>query len=136
MTRRVLDEFAFTVLAGMTGPGEARAEVTRRLAERVDRPVLRTVRLLASETVTHAVIHGSIAPTATIDIDGDLTDQRVRVEVTNAGPALPPTTPCTNRGLMLVDALAGAWGAECSAGTTTVWFEVDRRRRSHVAWDG
>jgi anti-sigma regulatory factor (Ser/Thr protein kinase) len=104
--------------------------VARRLGDQVDLPVVQTVELLVSETVTNAVTHGARSDFETVNLEARLGADRVRVEVTNAGPAfddvaeLPPATAAGGRGLFLVDALSRAWGRRHAAGVTSVWFEV------------
>jgi anti-sigma regulatory factor (Ser/Thr protein kinase) len=122
--------FAFTLLADETAPSQARSEVTDRLRDRIDHSVVKTVALLLSETVTNAVTHGLRSDRETVDLDGQLLADRVRLEVANAGPAfdhvahLPSPSDRGGRGLMLVDALSCAWGHEHADGVTGVWFEV------------
>lgn len=128
--RNAQAEFAFWVLADATAPGEARREVTQRIGGRVGARVLETIQLLVSEAVTNAVIHGAQPELEPIGVDGRLSADRFRLEVTNAGPPfvhvaeLPPASASGGRGLFLVDALALAWAHEHDAGTTNVWFEV------------
>jgi anti-sigma regulatory factor (Ser/Thr protein kinase) len=130
---RAGERFTFSVLCGRSGPAAARAELARRLTGAVDDDALETLALLASETVTNAVKHGSCCATGTVDIDAQLTRERIWLEVTNAGPefshaaALPLDSVPEGRGLFLVDALARTWGAVHTDGRTSVWFEVDRR---------
>ncbi|MFG3282282.1 ATP-binding protein [Streptomyces sp. NPDC048111] len=82
--------------------------------------------LLTSELVTNALVHtehGAVV-TATVDEDG------LRVEVRDFVAALPtPHAPSDGdgthgRGLLLVEALADAWGV-CEHGMgKVVWFEL------------
>jgi anti-sigma regulatory factor (Ser/Thr protein kinase) len=124
------EAFGLTLLADATAPGEARKEVARRLRGQVDLPVVQTVELLVSETVTNAVMHGARSDFETVDLEGRWGADRVLLEVINAGPAfddvaeLPPVTDAGGRGLFLVDALSRAWGRRHAAGLTSVWFEV------------
>lgn len=124
------DGFAFSLLAEPTAPSEARREVARRLRGHVGLSVMETVELLVSETVTNAVTHGAGSDLDSVDVEGRLYADRVRLEVANAGPAfdhvaqLPPATEPSGRGLFLVDALSRAWGRRHAAGVTSVWFEV------------
>jgi two-component sensor histidine kinase len=89
------------------------------------------LNLLLTETVTNAVKHGAVSPTAAIQVAGEMTGGRLGIEVTNEGspfdhvPAVPPPTATGGRGLVLVDALAARWGTRHTGGSTTVWFEFD-----------
>jgi anti-sigma regulatory factor (Ser/Thr protein kinase) len=125
--------FVFSLLCESTAPGVARAEIGRRLEGLVDGDALATILLLASETVTNAVVHGAARTDETVDVEADLSGDRLWVGVTNAGPACDhiPQAPATHepggRGLFLVDELSNAWGTGHADGATSVWFEVDRR---------
>ena len=84
------------------------------------------VLLVVSELVTNAVLH---AGGGGIDLTVTLSDSAVRIEVVDSSPALPepkpPTEDNTNgRGLLLVDAVAGTWGADLDQGGKRVWAEV------------
>ncbi|MEA2478731.1 MAG: serine/threonine-protein kinase RsbW [Thermoleophilaceae bacterium] len=124
------DRFAFSVLLGRDGPRQARAEIARCVHGRVDAKVGETVRLLVSETVTNAVVHGSASADETVRVDGEVSARRLRVEVTNAGRAfdhsatMPDADDPGGRGLFLVDQLSRSWGNRHVSGETSVWFEV------------
>lgn len=124
------EQFAFTVVAGTTAPREARAEVARRLDSRVDESAIATINLLVSETVTNAVKYGAAAAPDTVEVEAELSDEWLRVEVSNGGqpfahvPDLPASTDPGGRGLFLVDSLSHAWGKAHAGGRTSVWFEV------------
>lgn len=87
-----------------------------------------TAELLASEVVTNALVHG--------DSDVHLLVRRydtfLRVEVRDSDPrpAEPVTLPRVEdqaeggRGLLIVSALASAWGNSPSGRGKTVWFEL------------
>ncbi|MEV0779735.1 ATP-binding protein [Streptomyces sp. NPDC050428] len=88
-----------------------------------------TVQLLVSEIVTNAVVHGggdrvrfsiSYGPSGDVLIEAD-DGSPARIEVRN-----PETEDETGRGLLLVAALARAWGRR---GTRT-WCTVDTREAS------
>ena len=136
---RASGRFVFSLLCETTAPGVARAEIERRLDGLVDGDAMATILLLASETVTNAVQHGAVRADATVDVEADLSADRLWVGVTNAGPACRhvPAPPLAHapagRGLFLVAELSNAWGTGHADGTTSVWFEVDRRTPAAVA---
>ncbi len=88
------------------------------------------VVLLVSEQVTNAVLHGGPhAPEATVGLAVAVVDDRVRVEVDDAGANIPVVVDgaldrLTGRGLVLVESLATRWGCETSARGKVVWVEV------------
>jgi serine phosphatase RsbU (regulator of sigma subunit)/anti-sigma regulatory factor (Ser/Thr protein kinase) len=127
---------ALRLPAEPTSGAAARRFVQRSLTgvpsdpERLD-----TVVLLASELVTNAVLHAA-APS---EVRLRVRSGRVRLEVHDPSPHLPaPRTrdsDATNgRGMLLVAALADAWGVEPGDGLTdfgkTVWVELDLVERA------
>jgi len=105
--------------------GEARAFVARALAdwERVDDSG--TVALLTSEVVTNAVIHAKSAVRLTVRLSG----HTVRVTVADEDGHVPGLRSAgwaeeSGRGLMLVNALSGAWGVHATEHGKQVWFEL------------
>lgn len=83
------------------------------------------LQLLTSEVVTNALGHAGDACAVCVRWTGT----RVRVEVTDHSPALPQPADVgpdeeSGRGLMLVAALAAAWGAEPIQAGKLVWFEI------------
>lgn len=85
-----------------------------------------TACLLVSELVSNVVLH------AETDLDVRLRriDGRVRVEVHDRDPRLPQRkfyspTSATGRGLVFIDQLSQAWGADPLPGGKMVWFELD-----------
>lgn len=105
--------------------GEARHRIAKFVRGRLRRAALGRLELLTSEIVTNAVRHG----------DGDLElvvtifDDRVRVEVHDAGPGFVPEAleappgATGGFGLYLVAALSERWGV-ATGPRTRVWFEV------------
>jgi anti-sigma regulatory factor (Ser/Thr protein kinase) len=122
------------ILASLTIPGRpehvsmARSVVAKALR---DRPWADVAVLLASETVTNAVLHsdsrrpGGTVTLTVLDMGGG-----VRIDVTDDGSGL--TIPvvkgegCVNggHGLFLVQALANLWGYVRDETETTVWFWI------------
>ena len=91
---------------------------------------LETIRLLTSELVTNAIRHGP-HPGADIGVRVDRQDDRLRVEVTDAGAGFLPPDRAGREvggwGLMLVDQLSARWGVTDGA-PTRVWFEIPADR--------
>lgn len=114
-------------------PRDARAPMRARraveeLGPAIDPAIQHDVVLLVSELITNSVKYGA---------DGDLrlhidapAPKRLRVEVVNQGASFEPqarSRPKTEPGgwgLHLVETLADRWGVH--AGSTHVWFEIDR----------
>lgn len=105
--------------------GEARRFVSELLEDR-HHDVVDAAVLLTSEVVSNAVLHGRSGPTVTVE----LTPDRVRVEVSDASPVLPVRKhygleATTGRGLMLLETIATAWGAEPLERGKRVWFDLE-----------
>ncbi len=86
---------------------------------------LDVARLLATELVTNAMLHG--APP--IRIAAHRANAVVRIEVFDGSPHRPTPRPFdaeapTGHGILLVDRLARRWGVDSHDGGKTVWFEV------------
>ena len=107
-------------------PGIARRSLADWLAPAVDAGEIDTARLLVSELVTNAVVHGhgEITLRATLDED------RLLVEVIDEGHGFERSVrqqdfaAIGGRGLAIVDAESSRWGIH--EGTTHVWFELER----------
>ncbi|MFF4401213.1 ATP-binding protein [Streptomyces sp. NPDC001480] len=113
--------------------GRARALFREQAASwGLPQDVTDTAVLLLSELMTNAYRHAKAPAGREIWARCVVTEDRLRVTVTDASATLP--TPGTaspddesGRGLTLVAALAGGWGAagrECGVGKE-VWFELD-----------
>jgi anti-sigma regulatory factor (Ser/Thr protein kinase) len=106
----------------------ARQWLTWSIAGAVESGELDRTKLLVSELVTNALVHGRGKIVARAHLD----DQLLRVEVSDEGTGVTPAVQARDpdglhgRGLALVEAEASRWGVR--ADTTRVWFELDRRR--------
>jgi anti-sigma regulatory factor (Ser/Thr protein kinase) len=113
--------------------GAARAFITKVLGEA--EPAADVAVLLASETVTNAVLHsnsrrpGGTVTVTVLDISGG-----VRIDVSDAGsprssPVVKPDGCISGgHGLYLVQTLADQWGYLRDEFGTTVWFWLLRGR--------
>jgi anti-sigma regulatory factor (Ser/Thr protein kinase) len=87
---------------------------------------LEDARLLTSELVTNAVVHGRGA----IGLSALLDEDRLMIEVIDEGDGFERTVrqhgldAVGGNGLNIVDRLASRWGIH--AGSSHVWFELER----------
>lgn len=85
--------------------------------------------LLSSELVANALCHAHSPCRLSVRVDGS----RLRIEAADADPApvvlvRPGPYSPKGRGLVLVDALASAWGSRVDPGEgKTIWFELSAR---------
>jgi anti-sigma regulatory factor (Ser/Thr protein kinase) len=123
-----MQALTFDISRDPTAPARARRAIDG-LGEQLDPTVAPDVKLLVSELITNSVKYGA---------DGDVTlkvevddPRRLRVEVADQGlgfvpvPRTRPATEVGGWGLHLVETLSNRWGVY--AGSTHVWFEIDRR---------
>lgn len=114
-------------------PRDARApERARRAVEElgpaIDPTIQHDIKLLVSELVTNSVKYGKEGALK-LQIEAP-EPKRLRVEVINQGASFEPkarSRPATEPGgwgLHLVETLSDRWGVH--AGSTHVWFEIDR----------
>jgi len=92
------------------------------------RDLLWVVELMLTELVANAVRHAGTPFTVVMSWNG----RGLRCEVTDADPRpprpqlVPDPEGTGGRGLLLVDRLAGSWGADLRRQGKTIWFEVRR----------
>jgi serine/threonine-protein kinase RsbW len=103
----------------------ARRLVERELGRVCDPEVVEVASLLATELVANAVRHARTSMRFGVGCEGG----RVRIEVEDGSPAMPvrrePSVAAVDgRGLLLVDRLAAAWGAEPRPAGKVVWLEL------------
>ena len=111
----------------MTTPAAARRFVRAALESvEADPVVVDTAELLTDELVTNAIVHANSKSYLSIKaVKG-----AVRVEVSDPDDRLPTMAPADTaapggRGLVIVNGMASAWGAERGRdGGKTVWFEL------------
>ena len=108
----------------LDGGRRARAFLDGRLRGHVAEAALRDAKLVATELVNNAVLHGE----GRITFRAELRKDAIRVEVVDEGTGNTPAvreeaeTAMGGRGLRIVDALAMRWGV--FEGTTHVWADV------------
>ena len=113
---------------GATSVTEARAAL-RPLERAVDPNTFETLRLLVSEVVTNSVRHGTNESSDDIELSVDASRERIRVEVSDAGPGFNPAAreqdadQGSGWGLHLVELLSDRWGTGLN-GRMRVWFEL------------
>ena len=112
--------------ASEQAPDIARRRVVERFAAQLDPLQLEDARLLTSELVTNAVVHGKGA----VGLSALLDEDRLMIEVTDEGDGFERTVrrhgldAVGGNGLNIVDRLASRWGIH--AGSSHVWFELER----------
>lgn len=96
-------------------------------------PLMDELELLISEVVTNALIHAGSA----VDVRLRRYADRVRVDVRDSDPHPPVVVPVVDvdrpeddeaesgRGMLIVDAVASAWGSSPSGRGKTTWFELN-----------
>lgn len=121
--------FSLRVPASVESVPYARHVVRRAIPPDIPAEPQDILELLVSELVTNAVQHAPQSSTVTVEILR-ATHTLVRITVTDAGSPLPrPRRPADSRdengrGLLLVEALAQAWGSRPIAGGKVVWCDV------------
>jgi anti-sigma regulatory factor (Ser/Thr protein kinase) len=107
-------------------PGMARRQLVECFGAALDEDKLQTAKLLTSELVTNALLHGEGSITLLADLDQD----RLLVEVIDEGEGInrPRVDRYPDRiggyGLWIVEHESSRWGTH--AGATRVWFELAR----------
>lgn len=97
----------------------------RRALEGVPTDMAQTVELMVSELATNCVRHTD----GNFEISVEQDAEEIRVEAVDSGGGKPqlrspgPSDP-HGRGLLIVDALADAWGVDVARGQKFVWFTV------------
>lgn len=112
-----------TLAADARAPGRARAEL-EPYAGLLPPERFEDARLLVSELVTNGVLHGR----GEVRVRAEASTAALHVEVVDEGDGFHPGDADPDReggwGLGIVDTLADRWGV--FAGSTHVWFEIDR----------
>ena len=104
----------------------ARRLLTRWVGDELESEELEQAKLVCSELVNNAILHGK----GPIALEVDLDENRLMIEVIDAGQGFEhvvreiPFEELGGRGLTIVDAVASRWGIH--EGTTHVWAELER----------
>ena len=121
---------ALVLPGGPEAAFEARSAV-RLLRRPIGRELVPLIELLVTELVSNSVKHGRAGPDDPVRLELVVSDQAVRVEVSDLGPGFRPTPqpkPAPGGiggwGLIMVDRSASRWGTR--HGGRCVWFEVER----------
>jgi hypothetical protein len=131
----------FRIPSGRSAPVIARATVSAAVPG-LDAETAYVLRLLTSELVSDAVVHGA-DPLADVILRLDCeSDNRIFVEVLKSGDGFDPVVPlrpssANGDSLFLVDQLATRWGIDTAGSRTKVWFQLEAadgasRRRAAV----
>jgi anti-sigma regulatory factor (Ser/Thr protein kinase) len=116
-------------------------QIARRSLERalcgLSPALLYRLKLLVSELVTNAVIHGPQAKGGAIQLTVMTSQDAVSVAVTDSGSGFDrtlraPSIRDSGWGLFLVEKLSDRWGVAREK-QTRVWFEIDRQVEEN-AW--
>jgi len=131
-----LERVEIALARNADAPARARAELRQAIAGRLSNRDAATATLLTSELVTNAVIHPGQGVGGDVGLRITAYNDRIRVEVTDAGAGFDPSTPppakppeAGGHGLVVVDGLSSRWGTarrvvEGVEGFC-VWFELD-----------
>lgn len=114
---------------GISAPAAAREksmQQVRRASPALAEAVERDLRLLVSELVANAVLHGGAQDGEPVRLEVQVDGKCVRVAVTDPGRTFLARgeSGYGGWGLELVERVACSWGIERRDGMTTVWFEL------------
>jgi anti-sigma regulatory factor (Ser/Thr protein kinase) len=112
---------------GASAGAEARGLLADRFEQSIPTETMEELKLVVSELVNNAYLHGEGAITLNVGLAAD----QIRVEVIDEGSGQAPAIRDEPRpgsgglGLRIVDRLSSRWGAH--EGTTHVWAEIPVR---------
>jgi anti-sigma regulatory factor (Ser/Thr protein kinase) len=135
-----------SVLADASAPRLVRKIVSTLLDEVISPQFVADAQLMTSELVSNSIQHAGLSDGDRIGLELDLSDLRLRVAVSDAGPGFetPPqivgggdvvvadrggwglvVTEPSGWGLVVVDRVSDRWGINSNR-PSVVWFELDR----------
>jgi anti-sigma regulatory factor (Ser/Thr protein kinase) len=121
---------AIVLPGGLEAAVEARSAVGL-LRRPIGPELLPLIELLVTELVSNSVRHGGAGPNDSVRLALAVSEEAVRVEVSDLGPGFRPAPhplPATDGrggwGLIILDRSATRWGTR--RGGRCVWFELDR----------
>jgi anti-anti-sigma factor len=123
------ERVTFQLPVSATAPRDARAELRKVIAGKLSTAESEMAVLLTSELVTNAVVHPAHPNGASIGVEINADEGRLRVEVADSGSGFDPTklirdvSALGGRGLMLVNDGAARWGTTRDD-RFRVWFEL------------
>jgi len=128
-------DFEMDLPRASDAPWIARRSVADWFGAALQGEELQTAKLLTSELVTNAVVHGC----GRIVLRAQLDEHRLLVEVIDEGKGFEHEArrrsfdDLHGRGLLIVETEASRWGIQ--EGTTHVWFELERPG-PRLGWHG
>ncbi|KAB8158372.1 SpoIIE family protein phosphatase [Streptomyces sp. 3MP-14] len=122
----------FVLNVGQSEPariGQAREQLASLLYDWSDRNVVHGAVLMLSEIVTNVLTHTDGDALMVAEVSGVAGSRTLRVEVTDSSDKLPHRREpgelaSSGRGLLLMEELADAWGAQPRGEGKTTWFEL------------
>ena len=126
-----MSNISITFPADRTAPAFARRTIAEFIAEHDASRLASDAELLTSEIVTNSVRHAGLDRSDLIGLNLDLTDERMRVSISDGGAGFDPDAPRPRElggwGLILVARISDRWGVDRNA-PNVVWFELDREQ--------
>ncbi|RMI38969.1 SpoIIE family protein phosphatase [Streptomyces triticirhizae] len=113
---------------------QAREQLAALLHDWSDRNVVHGAVLMLSEIVTNVLTHTDGDALMVAEVSGVAGSRTLRVEVTDSSDKLPHRREpgelaSSGRGLLLMEELADAWGAQPRGEGKTTWFELGEHSR-------
>jgi anti-sigma regulatory factor (Ser/Thr protein kinase) len=117
-----------SLTADSLAPASARSVLSTFLETELSNELAYDAELLTSELVTNSVLHAGLVSSDVIWMELSLTDERLRVTVSDADAAFDTggrRRDLGGWGLVLVERVSDRWGVVRNK-PNSVWFELDR----------